>query len=270
MKFIHIISGAALLAILGTAPTRAAEPMRPTGKWNVDFGDAHCTATRTYGSPDKPITLAFKSAPIGDVMQLTVVRSARVSEMNQYAGTMTVDRSAPVAVSFLGYPSNDGKLRISSLKLTPVAFAPVRTATTVRLRASSEIDAAFALLQMDAVSRTLDRCVLDLRQVWHVGEHAATLKQAAVDLQPLQKLFSSDDYPRVALHNDGTGTVQAMLLISEAGRIASCMVTETSGHASLDAQTCVILSRRARFKPAIGPDGKPAKSATTARIRWKM
>ena len=266
----RIASAVALLAVVGMTPLQAADPMQPTGKWNVDFGDAHCTATRTYGVPAKPITLAFKSAPVGDVMQLTVVRTARGNEMNQYLGTMTVDRSAPIAVSFLGYPAGDGKLRINSLKLTPATFAPIRTATTVRLRASSEIDTTFALSHMNAVARTLDRCVLDLRQVWHVGEHAAKLKQAAVSLQPLQKLFSSDDYPRVALHNDGTGTVQAMLLISEAGRIASCMVTETSGHASLDAQTCLILARRARFDPAIGLDGKPAKSATTARIHWKQ
>jgi TonB family protein len=202
-------------------------------------------------------------------MQLSVVRAARGNEMNEYPGTLTIDRSSPVAISLLIHPASDGKLRVTTVKLTPTTYAPIRTATTMRLRASSEIDTTFALSQMNAVSRTLDRCVLDLRQVWHVGEHAAKLKQAAVNLQPLQKLFSSDDYPSVALHNDGTGTVQAMLLISEAGRIASCMVTETSGHASLDAQTCIILSRRARFNPAIGPDGKPAKSATTARIRWK-
>lgn len=269
MWILRTASAVALFSILGTPPARAAEPVQPTGKWNVDFGDAHCTAARTYGPPDKPLTLAFKSAPIGDVMQLSVVRSGRRVEMNQYPGTMTVDRSTPVAVSFLGYPADDGKLRISLVKLTPANFAPIRTATAVRLRAPGELDTIFALSSMSQVADTLDRCVLDLRSAWHVGEHAAKLKQAAVALQPLQKLFSSDDYPRVALNNDGTGMVQAMLLINEAGRIASCMVTETSGHASLDAQTCIILARRARFSPAIGSDGKPANSATTARIRWK-
>lgn len=269
MSIKRILGAVALLSALGTTPARAAEPLQPTGKWNVDFGDAHCTAVRTYGPLDKPLTLAFKSAPIGDVMQLTVVRSARGNEMNQYPGTMTVDRSAPVAVSFLGHPADAGKLRVTSVKLTSGNFAPIRTATSVRLRAPSEIDTTFALSNMSQVADTLDRCVLDLRVVWHVGEHAAKLKQAAVTLQPLQKLFSSEDYPRVALNNDGTGMVQAMLLISATGRIASCMVTETSGHASLDAQTCIILARRARFAPAIGLDGKPANSATTARIRWK-
>ena len=269
MWILRIAGAVALSSVLATAPARAAEPMQPSGKWNVDFGDAHCAATRTYGPPDSPVTLAFKSAPIGDVMQVTVVRSSRRAEMNQYAGTLTVDRSSPVAISFLGHAAEDGKLRVTSAKLTPDNFALVRNASVLRLRAPGEIDTTFALSTISKVADTLDRCAANLRQAWHVGEYAAKLRQAPVALQPLQKLFSSEDYPRVALRNDGTGVVEAMLLVNDAGRIASCAVTETSGHASLDAQTCIILARRGRFAPAIGADGKPANSSTRARIRWK-
>lgn len=60
------------------------------------------------------------------------------------------------------------------------------------------------------------------------------------------------------------------MLINEAGKIASCMVTEASGQASLDAQACSILATRARFIPALGIDGKPIKSGTTTRIKWQM
>lgn len=268
MSIMRIASVVALIALF-VAPVRASEPLHPTSKWNVDFGDANCVAMRNYGPPDKLITLAFKPSPIGDVMQMSVVRAARRNEMNQYRGSLTVDQSGPVAISVLGYPSTDGKLRVSAINLTPSTYTPIRTARTIRIRSGGEVDTVFALSQMGEVARMLDKCMLDLRQVWHLGDHSASLKQAAINLQPLSALFSSDDYPRVALNNDGTGTVQVMLLINESGRIASCMVTETSGFASLDAQTCIILTRRARFGPAVGLDGKPAKSGTTARIRWK-
>lgn len=269
MNAVSIISAAVLLATLGTFPSRAIEPMQPTSEWIVDFGDAHCTAMRAYGPPDMPITLALKPAPIGDVMQLSVVRAARRSGMDQYPGSIQIDQSAPVAISLLGRPAPDGKLRINTVNLRPKTFMPVRAATTVRLRSSSEIDATFAVSQIDAVTRTLDRCVLNLRRVWHIGEHGAALRQAATSPQKLAALFSSEDFPGIALRHDGTGLVQVMLLINEAGRIASCMVTETSGLASLDAQSCIILTRRARFAPAIGVDGKAAKSGVLTRIRWK-
>lgn len=268
MSIMRIASAVALISVLGT-PARAAEPLQPLGQWNVDFGDAHCVAMRSYGPRDKPITLALKPAPIGDVIQLTIVRGSASKAMNQYRGTLTVDRSAPVAVSLIGHPGAGGKMRATATNLTLATYQPIRQASRLRLFSPSEVDATFELSQMGPVARTLDRCIANLRRQWNLGEAAAAIKQAASAKQPLADFFSSADYPQVALHNDGSGTVQLMLLINESGRIASCMVTETSGFASLDAQSCIILTRRARYDPAIGVDGKPAKSGVVARIHWK-
>ena len=59
-----------------------------------------------------------------------------------------------------------------------------------------------------------------------------------------------------------------VLLIDETGRVADCTVIETSGVASLDAQTCGAVKLQARFKPAIGLDGKPAKDGVVQRVSW--
>jgi protein TonB len=58
-----------------------------------------------------------------------------------------------------------------------------------------------------------------------------------------------------------------VVLVDEAGKVADCTLLETSGVAALDAQTCAIIQRRARYKPAIGLDGKAARAVDTARIR---
>jgi hypothetical protein len=47
-------------------------------------------------------------------------------------------------------------------------------------------------------------------------------------------------------------------------------VTQTSGVAALDGQSCAKFSERARFEPAIGVDGKPAKDGHRTRIRWNL
>jgi protein TonB len=59
-----------------------------------------------------------------------------------------------------------------------------------------------------------------------------------------------------------------MTLIDTDGKVASCMVIGSSGVASLDAQSCAIVTSRARFRPALGLDGKPARSGKIQRIRW--
>jgi outer membrane biosynthesis protein TonB len=59
-------------------------------------------------------------------------------------------------------------------------------------------------------------------------------------------------------------------LIDEQGRIADCTVDQTSGVAVLDTMSCYVISRRARFTPALGADGKPVRSAHETRVRWRI
>jgi TonB family protein len=83
-------------------------------------------------------------------------------------------------------------------------------------------------------------------------------------------LFSSDDYPGVSLQQRQSGLVGLVILIDERGKPADCMVTQTSNSAALDTQACAMIMQRAQYTPAIGEDGKPAKSADTAKIRWEL
>lgn len=59
--------------------------------------------------------------------------------------------------------------------------------------------------------------------------------------------ITSDDYPSAALHEGREGRASYMLTIDASGRVCRCEITASSGHADLDAKTCDLLSRRARF-----------------------
>ncbi len=61
-----------------------------------------------------------------------------------------------------------------------------------------------------------------------------------------------------------------MILVDEQGKVADCTVIQTSGVAALDAQSCSVIKLGAKYKPAIGLDGKPAKSAAFQTISWKI
>jgi hypothetical protein len=260
------VASLALSAMAAAAPT----PLAPTSHWNVDLGDAHCIAMRNYGTAEAPVILAFKPSPIGDVMQLSVIRPGFKPDVDQYAGTMTVDRRDPVKVSLLGYRAPTKKSRVTSVNLSRDQFDPLRTASTIRLRSDNEVDQTFALSGMAEVTQALDKCVVGLRKYWHIEDAAAEISKPAESQISLPSLFSTNDYPRTALMQHATGLVQMVTLIDEAGKIASCMVIGTSGYASLDAQSCAIVTVRAKFAPALGKDGKPVRSGATLRIRWAM
>jgi len=64
--------------------------------------------------------------------------------------------------------------------------------------------------------------------------------------------------------------VAKLEFLDEQGKVADCTVIEPSGVASLDAQSCAVIKQGAKYKPAIGLDGKRAKSAAFQSITWKM
>jgi protein TonB len=123
---------------------------------------------------------------------------------------------------------------------------------------------------MTALMKTLANCRDSLRKYYHIDQALQDqLKSRARTVAPLVSIFSTDDYPAQAVFNRDSGLSSIVLLVDENGKLADCMVDQTSGVASLDAMSCQIIRQRAKFVPAIVPDGKPAKDAMTTRIRWE-
>jgi TonB family protein len=247
-----------------------SEPHAPTGKWNVNFADAQCIALRDYGTPDSPLRLVLKATPVGDVMQVAVTRQAPRSSAEQVDSTVRIDRRRPLKTDLLMYTPKNSKERVYLLNMPAAEFASVRQAKTLSIR-SEGLNETFALSQMEPLLKIVDECVADLRRVWNVGAGGAE----PVGLQSRAKanlaaLFSDKDYPSVAVKNGQGGKVRFALLIGEDGRVADCTIVETSGVPSLDSQACALLKTRAKFEPARGEDGKPAKDAVVGAIVWRM
>lgn len=262
-----LLRSAALLLLMGSAAANAA-PRAPTEKWVVNFDDAQCIASRAYGSAETPLHLVLKSPPVGDVMQVAIMRKGHNGAPAQIDASIVIDAQNPLRTNMLSFGPRDSRFRVYTINLSSEASSRLRGAKSLAIR-SSGLDQEFALSQMQVLLKTMQQCVADLRQVWNVtsadGEQSSLKQRARADLS---RYIRSEDYPAVAIRSETEGLVKFAILVNEAGRIADCTVTGTSGVAALDAQTCVIMKERAKFEPAIGMDGKPAKDAKVASVRW--
>jgi hypothetical protein len=281
--FARVLTCAALLL---TATSAAAAPKQPTGKWVVNFADAQCVATRNYGSEADPLYLVLKAPATGGTLQVGVVRKGRDIDPQQFDGEVVVDEVATIRTNLLVFGNKKLGQKALLVNLNAADVATLRPAKVIEIRTrdrgitklgtrlgtgGSNEGETFALTQMDAVIKTLDTCSADLRQVWKVWEYdkgPSGLKEGPSG--DLSGIFSGDDYPGIAVLKDQIGSVAFVLLIDEQGKVADCTVTETSGVASLDAQSCAIVKERAKFKPAVGLDGKPSKSSYFQRINWRL
>lgn len=75
------------------------------------------------------------------------------------------------------------------------------------------------------------------------------------------------DYPPEAGRNRVRATVRIALQVGEEGEVTGCRIIRSGGTRLLDRETCRLVSKRARFTPAIGPAGSfTAEYQTT--IHW--
>lgn len=258
----------AILATIGAAAPQPAELRQPTGKWVIDYHDSQCIATRPFGTDEEPLFLAIKPSPTSTVVQLALVEKGSNRPGVQSKATISFDSGPQVNARQLEFGIE--KKNIQLVNLTEQDAAGLGGSRTI-VWAARGAPMKLATGPMADVMKVLANCRDDLRNHWNItdAKKASLLSQARVE-KPLITLFSSDDYPAQAISQEDSGTTSIVLMIDEKGAIQDCMVDGTSGIPTLDAMSCIILRKRAKFEPAIGADGKPARSSYMQRIRWMM
>lgn len=84
------------------------------------------------------------------------------------------------------------------------------------------------------------------------------------------KWISTDDYPRRPLVDAIEGTASYRVIISSNGQVSACEITASSGNAQLDATTCRLITRRARFEAATDETGAKVVGSYSGTVRWEI
>ena len=266
---IKFTSRMSLISVLVSAPSVGA-PLQPTDKWVLNYEDAQCNAYRDYGTEQDPLYLAFKAPPVGSVIQLMVVQEGRRMNAEQYDVRVKIGERPILKTNMLVYRGNQGKFRTKLINLPREEFDAFMDAKTVEITGLGQ-DYSFALSGTGPLMKALDECLADLRTNYNVSPpNAPNPRLTRGPMGNLMGLFSSKDYPWPAIMSRMEGTTGVELLIDDKGSVADCSVTETSGNATIDAQSCAIFKERAKFAPALDLQGKPTRSSYSQRISWRM
>lgn len=262
----------ALSSVLLSSPAGAA-PDAPISKWRVDFEDAQCVATRDFGTATAPITLALKRPPIGSELQLSVFTArSRAGPLRQIDASISINDGEAVRTTLLTYDPPTGTRHVYRLNLTSAAADALGTASSLRLVAGKDLDQRFGDPQIGPALKVLDTCISDLREAWNIGPNGvkSSALRTHASAGDFDSLFTSRDLPQAGIGLNYAAPVGFIMLINETGRIADCTVTGTSGGAALDAQSCAVPMRLAKFKPAVGADGRPARDFYFYRVNWRF
>jgi periplasmic protein TonB len=80
--------------------------------------------------------------------------------------------------------------------------------------------------------------------------------------------ISNEDYPSSAMRNEESGSTTARFTIGTDGKVVDCNASGAT--ATLDAETCRLIIRRFRFKPALDASGNPIQESRTQRVKWEI
>lgn len=81
---------------------------------------------------------------------------------------------------------------------------------------------------------------------------------------------TTNDYPASSLRMGHEGVTRFQLSIGADGKVQSCEVTISSGHAALDDAACATLRKRGKFVAATGPDGGAVAGTYSSAVRWTL
>ncbi|MEO9463514.1 MAG: TonB family protein [Marinomonas sp.] len=78
------------------------------------------------------------------------------------------------------------------------------------------------------------------------------------------------DYRSSWIRREMTGVASFSLGVGTNGRVTECSVTRSTGHDALDAATCKLISKRARFNPAKDRNGDIVTGSYSSSVRWQL
>lgn len=81
---------------------------------------------------------------------------------------------------------------------------------------------------------------------------------------------TDSDYRTIWINKEMSGTARFTLDVDGAGRVSNCRITQSTGYAELDAATCKLIAKRAKFKPAKDGNGNAATGSYASSIRWQL
>jgi TonB family protein len=262
---------AALLFAAALIPNPAsAAVLHPIANWVVDYREDQCLASRDYGSAAKPVTLGIRPAPNGETYELLVARPGHGPDYATESRGAVDFGSGRIRAWLLSYGGKKSKSDIHQFRISSADMDRALSAPTVTVSPGDVPDLTFELKSMPALLKGLKECTADLQKYWNAdGEKDGTI--AKPPKGDVRGVFRSDDYPGDAIQLNQGGTSRFLLLIDEQGSVAGCHVLEPSGVPVLDAMGCQVIRKRAKFAPALDPNGHAIRSTyTTPPIVWRM
>jgi hypothetical protein len=272
------LAGAMLVGPLA-AQAQDIETIKRSGQWVVNFDDNSCDVIAEFGTPADPMFLQFTRYAPGDVTSVTVLSSRLKSSEVWFTASLDfglgqpatpggvvgiTQRKLPGILSY-GVRFDNWHGEGNAPEITPAQEASI---TGVVVKAPGKKPFRLEFGPLDRPMKVMHQCLADLIQSW--GYDPAVIKSASRRVAPTgspANWVTDNDFPSGALgHN---GFLRFRLDVDDKGKVAGCHILDRTDPNDFSKATCDLLTRRARFKPALDAAGNPMRAYYLGSFSWK-
>ena len=286
VKALALCAGA-FSCVASTAALAAREPqsLARTGRWVMDYDADSCQLISAFGTDKDAVTFVLnrfepaddfyldligKRFDLDPTMPQTIVDFGPIDNPRPITTTFGMNSDTPALLSLHDDLLDRGN---SPPGVTFPAITPEQEAavTYVVVRQGAHKPIRLELGSMGAPMRAMRTCIDDLVRSWGFDPAVqAALSRHPVSIGSPGDWLRSGDYPGAMLTVGGQGLVQFRLDIDEQGAVTGCHIQGHTKPEGFTALTCRLITKRAKFRPALDMSGKPVKSYNVNRVRWIM
>jgi hypothetical protein len=270
-----MLAAAAFALALIMATTQDAAPpaapaapaaQTPSSPWRVDYGEQRCVAVRNFGAGQEMMSLVLQRGANPAMLTIGIAGQSIVTQPDN--PQFIVDIGSEVAAGPQGgraATAPDGRQVLFIERPLDNAVARLRGAQSLRFVPARGNAHVLRLNGIGAVLDRLEHCHQDL--LGRLGFDAAamrTLRSPPVPIEP-ERWISTALLPGFSGQAHGA----ILLNVSAEGRVTACRTLDSSGLQHVDDNICRQMMRRARFRPAIGPEGTPVAAQVIRGVRYQ-
>ncbi|PTS89103.1 hypothetical protein DBR17_03595 [Sphingomonas sp. HMWF008] len=263
----------ALMLASSAAPTD--EPLKPTGKWTVEYGQAECVLARNYGTAANPMIVALKPAPLGGSLEVVVLEPGGRTPYRTGKATLSLLPSNRVIENtYNSYGFEQKGQTVTTVNTDEDVSAELKDATSVKIDLGTGGVKFVEVPAIKTALAALETCQVDLLNGWGVDptERERYVKPPITSATRSGRSLwvTTVDYPNDALRANKQGTSTALWKVTLDGRVSECRIVRSSGVPSLDQATCNAITKRGRYAPGQDKDGKPMEFHDMRRVVWRL
>lgn len=260
----------ALLAWAGSPASASAGSWQSTGPFRMQQANDRCVAVASFKRGEERLAVALEGNPTTDSFEMRLYAPGDLGGEPWVQGKYSLGSAKLERDWVVVRQSNQAGIVIYQMGTKQAEIASAGPNPELKIRETLS-PGELTVPGLEAAMPLIDACSADLLERWGYSKESQGELAGPPEPEKHWASYASPyDYPTSALAARAQGDTHAVIDVGVDGRSSNCRVIRSSGNQEIDKTTCMIVTKRARYKPALTKNGEKVAAPLYLTFRWEI